>query len=146
MANERTQHYGNHAQYTPLFHFFASPLAIAYLVWAIMRAMRLRDAESHFDLLGAVALVGIVFSARLMALKVQDRVIRLEQRLRLSRILPADLQPHVLDIRPGHLVALRFASDEEVPELVRAVIADPSITPNAIKQRVRNWQADFFRA
>jgi len=146
MSSERTQHFGNHAQFTPIFHFFASPLSLAYLVWAITRAMKLRDVESHFELLGAVALVGLVFASRLMALKVQDRVIRLEQRLRLLRILPADLQPHVLNIRASHLVALRFASDEEVADLVRAVVADPSITSKAIKQRIKNWQADFFRA
>ncbi len=146
MATERTQHFGNHTQWTPLFHFAASPLSIAYFVWSVRRLVAAPSADTAFVLVGATALMTGVFVARLMALKVQDRVIRLEERMRLTRILPADLQPHIQGIRAGHLVALRFASDAEVPELVRAIVKDPSIKPKELKQRVKNWQADFFRA
>jgi hypothetical protein len=97
-------------------------------------------------LVGALALVGAIAMLRLSALRVQDRVIRLEERLRLGRLLPTDLQPRIEEIRPSHLIALRFASDAEVTDLVRRVLADPSIKPKAIKQQIKNWKADYFRA
>ncbi len=146
MVTERTQHFGNHTQWTPLFHFAASPLSIVYFAWAIRRLVATPNADTAFVAVGATALMTGVFVSRLMALKVQDRVIRLEERMRLTRILPADLQAHIPGIRAGHLVALRFASDAETPELVRAIVKDPSIKPKEIKQRIKNWQSDFFRA
>ncbi len=145
MASDRTQHYGNHTHFTPLYHFFAAPLGIVYLIWAVRRAMSLRDMESHFDLLGAVVLCAAIAVSRTMSLRVQDRLIRMEERTRLARVLPADLQPHIARLRVGHLVALRFASETEVADLVRAIIADPSITPKEIKQRVKDWQGDYLR-
>ena len=146
MATERTQNFGNHTQWTPIFHFAASPLALVYFVWSIWRLVLAPNADTAYMVVGATALVTGVFAARLMALKVQDRVIRLEERIRLARVLPADLQQHINGIRAGHLVALRFASDSELPELVRTILKDPAIKPNELKQRVKNWQADFFRA
>lgn len=146
MATERTQHFGNHTQWTPLFHFAASPLSMVYFVWSIRRLIVNPNTDSVYAAVGATALMTGVFVSRLMSLKVQDRVIRLEERLRLTRVLPADLQPHILGIRAGHLVALRFASDAELPELVRAIVKDPTIKPKELKQRVKNWQPDFFRA
>ncbi|HYW31811.1 MAG TPA: DUF6526 family protein [Gemmatimonas sp.] len=146
MSTERPQNFANHTQWTPGFHFFASPLAIIYLVWAIQRLVAAPGADRAFTVVGALALFAGVAMSRLMALKVQDRVIRLEERLRLATILPADLQPHIGSIRAGHLVALRFASDAEVPALVREIIANPAIAPKEIKGKVKVWRADWFRA
>jgi hypothetical protein len=143
--SERTQSAASHAQWTPGYHFFASPLAVIYLIWAIKRAMTLRDMESHFILVGAFALVGTVAMLRLGTVRVQDRIIRLEERLRLARILPADLQPRIEEIRVSHLIALRFASDGEVTELVRKVLANPDIKPKEIKGMIKQWRSDFFR-
>ncbi len=146
MSTERTQNFANHTQWTPGFHFFASPLAFIYLIWAIQRLIAAPGADTAFTVIGALALFGGIAMSRLMALKVQDRVIRLEERLRLAAILPADLQQHIGGIRAGHLVALRFASDAEVPGLVREILANPAITPKEIKGKVKTWRADWFRA
>jgi hypothetical protein len=88
----------------------------------------------------------VLLAARLMALKVQDRVIRLEERLRLARVLPADLQGSIETLRTGHLVALRFAPDDEVVELVRQVVAGKLNNQKEIKMAVRNWRPDYLRA
>lgn len=141
-----TQSFANHAQYTPGYHFFTSPLGLIFLVWTIKRTIDNPNADTVYMLVGALALVGAITMLRLSALRVQDRVIRLEERLRLGRLLPADLVPRIEEIRPSHLIALRFASDAEVTDLVRKVLADPSIKPKAIKQQIKNWKADYFRA
>ena len=146
MTPERTQNLANHTQWTPAYHFFTVPLGIVYLVWAARRVVASGSADNWFILVGALALVGATAVSRLSALKVQDRVIRLEERLRLTAILPVDLQPQVGRLRASHLVALRFASDEEVPALVREIVANPSITPKEIKGRIRQWRGDWFRA
>ena len=146
MAEQRTQNFGNHAQFTPAYHYFTAPLGLAYLVWAIWRLIAAPGADSAFALVGALALFGAIAVSRTQALKVQDRVIRLEERLRLARLLPVELHPHIGSFTPSQLVALRFASDQETPGLVREIIANPSLKSKDIKQRVANWQADWFRA
>lgn len=146
MATERTQTISNHTQWTPAYHFFTVPLGIVYLVWAIRRVMADGTNDNWFMLVGALGLVGAISVSRLQALKVQDRIIRLEERLRLAALLPADLQPHIGRLRASHLIALRFASDAEVPGLVREIVANPEISPKEIKQRVKTWRGDWFRA
>jgi hypothetical protein len=110
------QSFANHAQLTPLYHFFTSPLALIFLVWSLTRFFKNPGYDTMYVLVGALAMFGVVSVARLSPLKAQDRVIRLEERLRLTRILPADLQSRVDEIRPSQLIALRFASDAEVAE------------------------------
>jgi hypothetical protein len=145
MSDKAPQNYANHAQMVAGYHYVTSPLAFAYLLWSIWRAFTLRDAESHFDLLGAAALFGAVAFTRLFPLKAQDRVIRLEEQLRLGRLLPADLASRVHELRPRQLIALRFASDAEVVDLVRDVLAGSLTEPKQIKQRIKHWRADTFR-
>lgn len=139
------QSYANHARLVPGFHFVTAPLLLVYLVWSVWRALSLRDAESHFDLVGAFALFGVYAYTRLFPLKAQDRIIRLEERLRLTRLLPADLQPRIDTIAPRQLIALRFASDAEVEGLVRQVLAGTLTEPKAIKQAIREWRPDYLR-
>ena len=146
MVEPRVQNFGNHAQFTPAYHFFTAPLGVVYFVWAVWRLVAAPGADTAFALVGAVALLGAIGVSRTQALKVQDRVIRLEERLRLARVLPVDLHHHIGALTPSQLVALRFASDEEAPLLVREITANPSIRAKEIKQRVKNWQADWFRA
>lgn len=129
----------------PGFHYVATPLALIYLVWSLYRAWTLRDAESHYDLIGALALFGALLYSRVFALKAQDRVIRLEEQLRLTRVLPADLAARVHELRPRQLIALRFAGDDEVAALTRDVLAGSLTEPKQIKQRITNWRADHFR-
>jgi hypothetical protein len=142
---ETKQTFENHHQFTPWYHYLTAPMSMAYLGWSLVRLMREPSADTGYALIGALAIFGLTSVSRLSPLKVQDRVIRLEMRLRLAQLLPADLQSRIMEITPRHLVALRFASDAELPELVRAVLANPSMTGKEIKQRIRDWQADYFR-
>lgn len=139
------QSFERHAQYTPPYHFFTSPLGFVFFGWSLQRLIVNPGVDTAYFLVGSLALLGAILMLRLSALRVQDRLIRLEERLRLGRILPADLQPHIGSIRTAHLIALRFASDEEVADLVRKVVTDPSIKPKDIKRQVRSWRADYFR-
>jgi hypothetical protein len=97
-------------------------------------------------LLVAVALLLLAFNARIFALKVQDRMIRLEMQLRLKQLLPAELQPGIQEFTVGQLVSLRFASDAELPDLARKVLEGKLIDRKTVKKLIRNWQPDFLRA
>jgi hypothetical protein len=88
----------------------------------------------------------LLFLARLMALSVQDRVIRLEEQMRMRELLPADLTPRINEFTVKQLVGLRFASDAELPELARQVLDGKLVEQKAIKQAVKNWRADHQRA
>lgn len=94
----------------------------------------------------AFAFVGTALYARLFALTVQDRVIRLEMRLRLERLLPADLKSRIPELSPDQFVSLRFAGDAELPALVREVLDKNLTDRKQIKQKIRDWQADHLRA
>ena len=141
-----SQSFEKHAQYTPGYHYFTSPLGIIFVIWSIQRLIANPGIDTAYMLVGALALFGAIAMLRLSSLRVQDRIIRLEERLRLARILPTDLQAQIESLRPSHLIALRFASDAEVTDLVRKVLADPTIKPKEIKRQVRSWRADYFRA
>jgi hypothetical protein len=96
-------------------------------------------------LLAAALLLGF-FYARIFALRVQDRIIRLEEQLRCQRLLPADLQPRIAEFAAGQLIALRFASDAELPALARKVLDEKLTERKAIKQLIKNWKPDYLRA
>ena len=145
MATDNTQSLSNHAQMVPFYHYVTSPLGLIYVVWSIMRLVQTPGADTAYAMVGALALFGAIAFARLSPLKAQDRIIRLEERLRLARILPADLQPRIEELRPAHLIAIRFASDAEVPTLVRAALANPALTGKEIKSQIKEWRADRFR-
>ena len=113
--------------------------------WSIYRLIHALSVGRVIGLLVALALLVLAFTAR-MALTVQDRVIRLEMRLRLLQVLPAELRARVPEFSTGQLVALRFASDAELPELARKVLQENLNDRNAIKKLIRNWQPDFLRA
>jgi len=140
------QSFANHAQYTPLYHFVAQPLGLVFLIWSIQRVIQNPSVDTAYMMVGALAVTAAILVARAQVLRTQDRLIRLEERLRLTRVLPADLHPRIGELRASHLIALRFASDEEVPDLVRMVLANPSLRQKEIKQKVRQWRADHFRA
>jgi Family of unknown function (DUF6526) len=143
------QNYANHAKYVPGFHFLTLGILTINLIWSLFRLFWGLPGTPFFDRLlnvaVAVALGLLAWYIRIFPLKAQDRVIRLEERLRLERLLPADLKPRIGDLRASQLIALRFASDEELPELARAVLAGEATSPDEIKKRVRTWRADHFR-
>jgi len=145
MAQEQSM--ANHARFFPLFHFFVAPIMLMNLIDAIVRLWRGGWSWDNIErvLLG-LGLVGGLLAARLMALTVQDRVIRLEERLRLERLLPADLKGRVGEFTTGQLVSLRFASDAELPGLARKVLEEKIQERKAIKQMVKSWRADYLRA
>lgn len=140
------QSYASHTQLTPYYHFFTSPLTLVFLIWTIVRFVKNPGADTGYFLVGALALAGVVAVSRLSPLRVQDRLIRLEEQMRYQRVLSAELAARATaSLRPRHYIALRFASDAELPALVEQVLANPAVTPKEIKQQIRNWKADTFR-
>lgn len=140
------QNYSNHRKSVPLFHFFALPILLINFLYA---GYGLRNGFTAGRIIGAataLALIITAFAARVFALKVQDRVIRLEMRLRLREVLPADMQGKILSLSPKQLVGLRFAGDAELPSLVSQVLKDNITSADAIKKMVTDWQADDLRA
>ena len=141
------QNFANHTKIFPPFHFFVVPVLFinlgVQLYW--MKAFWF-SYTGIFGVLMALALIVGFFSARLFALSVQDRVIRLEERLRYQRLLPADLQARIDEFTVAQLVSLRFASDAELPTLARKVLDEKLNERKAIKQLVKNWKPDYLRA
>jgi hypothetical protein len=140
------QNYKNHVRYVPVFHFFVLPMLLINFVWSVRVAKHDFSADTVIASLTALALILAALYGRMFALAVQNRVIRLEMRLRLQELLPADLRGRILEFRPGQLVALRFASDAELPGLARKVLDEKLIDQKAIKLLIRDWQPDFLRA
>jgi hypothetical protein len=143
---EAQQSYKNHAKIIPIYHYFALPVAAANALWLLMRAVTGPSWDTVIAALMGVALVVIFLLGRVFALTVQDRVIRLEMRMRLRDLLPADLQQRLPEFTRNQLVALRFASDAELPTLARRVLDERLDDRKAIKLLVRDWQADHLRA
>ena len=141
-----TQNLQNHAKLVPGFHFFVLPVLLINLIWSIVDMVRGFSVQSARSAVVALALLMLAFTTRIMALTVQDRVIRLEMRLRLQQLLPADLRPRIPEFTVSQLVSLRFAGDAELPDLARKVLQDKVTNRKAIKELVRDWQADFLRA
>ena len=140
------QNYANHAKLDPKFHFVLfGILAINFLltVWrAIMLPFGILDRLWMVVMAGGFILM--FFIIRIYPLKVQDRVIRLEERLRMMSILPETLRPRIWDLKESQLVALRFASDAELPDLVEKTLAN-NLDSKAIKQAIQVWRPDYFR-
>lgn len=146
MAETVPQTYQNHARFVPLFHFVAFGILVVNLIWQLYSMIRFFSLGSVIGVLLASALCLLAWYTRIFALTVQDRIIRLEERLRLARLLPADLQGRIDELSVGQLCALRFASDEEVAELTRQVLADNLRSRDQIKKKIRSWRADHLRA
>lgn len=141
------QNYSNHVKFFPPFHFIAGPILLANLIWSFFRLKHDNySAYSIFQVFVAFALVVTLVVARLMALKVQDRVIRLEERLRYQRLLPSDLQSRIDDFTVNQFVSLRFASDAELPALARKVLDEKINDRKTIKQLIKVWRPDYLRA
>jgi hypothetical protein len=140
------QNFENHARFVPVFHFFVAPVFLLNVVWSIVRVVRNFSVGTIMALLVAIALFLLAFTARIFALTVQDRVIRLEMRLRMQQLLPVDLRGRIPEYTVDQLVALRFASDVELPALARRVLDEKLTNRKAIKRMVQDWQADLLRA
>jgi hypothetical protein len=141
------QSFESHAKWVPPFHFFVLPVLLINLgfsiYWCVTTWFTIHGVLSV--LLAAALFVGMVM-ARVMAMKVQDRVIRLEERLRFERLLPADLHARIGEFTIEQMVALRFASNAELPELARKVLQEKLNDRKAIKRMIKTWRPDLARA
>ena len=141
---EPSQSYANHTQRQPLYLAVYAIFA-ADLVWTIRAAIQAPSWTTILGVLTALALIVLAFYARIFALTVQDRLIRLEMRLRLRELLPAALHSRITEFSKGQLVAMRFASDAELPAIAEQVLRDKIEDRKVIKQMIKDWQADFLR-
>ena len=145
------QNFSNHTKFVPAFHFFLAPVLIINLVGHIYMVFKtpmntpMEIFHGVFGVLLAAAFLTMAFLARIFALGVQDRVIRLEERMRYERLLPEDLKPRIGEFSIAQLVSLRFASDAELPALARKVLDGKVNDRKAIKRMVQNWRADYQR-
>ena len=146
MAQEKTQKFENHNRVVPPYHMFAMPVFMINLIWRLVQLRYGITFASIMNVLLAAAFIVLVLYARLFSLTVQDRVIRLEMRLRLERILSADLRSRISEFTVPQLISLRFASDQELPLLARQVLDEKLSDRKTIKRRIKGWQADFLRA
>ena len=146
MAEESVQSFKNHTKLVPLFHFVTLPILLVNSLWTIVQAVSRPGGDTIMAALVGVALILLALLARTFAIRVQDRVIRLEMRLRLRELLPPDLVPRIGELRPRQLIALRFAGDRELPALVRRVLDERLQDTKAIKQMITDWQGDHLRA
>lgn len=140
------QNFQNHAKYVPVFHFFVLPMLLLNVGWEIHRVVVALSAGSVKSLLVALALFLAALYGRMFALAVQDRVIRLEMQLRLQGLLPVNLRARIPEFTINQLVALRFASDAELPGLAGTVLTENLQNRKRIKRMIQNWQADNLRA
>ena len=146
MAENVPQTYASHGRYVPGYHFVAAFLVLVNLVFTVVQIFRRPSPTTVVAALAAVTLLLVYWYERAFAISVQDRVIRLEMQLRLQRILPDDLRARIGEITKGQFVALRFASDAELPALVRKVLDEKITDQKQIKMAVKDWQPDYWRA
>jgi len=142
----KPQSFQSHARVLPPYHYVVGPILLLNLMSAVVQLIRGVSWWSVLGVLMGVALIILYLFARLMVLTVQDRVIRLEERLRLAELLPPDLKGRIRELKTKQLVALRFASDAEVAELVREVLTKNITDQKTIKSMVKDWRADHLRA
>jgi hypothetical protein len=145
MSSQTPQSFKNHARIVPLYHGFGSLLFVVNVVWWAYRCLTAFSADTLMLLLLALAILTLHVYARVFALTVQDRVIRLEMKLRMRELLPADLARRFDEFTVKQLVALRFASDGELPALAAKVLDERVGDQKRIKQMIKDWQGDYLR-
>jgi hypothetical protein len=139
-----SQNFQNHARLHPIFHLVLVPVFFINVVVAIIMLVRAPGWLTAWGLIMALALVVFLTLARMYPLKVQDRVIRLEERLRLVTLLPDPLRAQISDLSEKQLIALRFASDKEIPVLVQRTLSE-RLKNKEIKKAIAEWRADTWR-
>jgi hypothetical protein len=144
MAETVPQNFRNHRRFDPWYHYFGAPVLVVAFFVQLWQAIKAPSGWTIWATVVAAALVVLALKARTFALKVQDRVIRLEERQRLGVLLSEPLRSRIGSLTEQQLIGLRFASDGEVAGLVQAAL-DENLSGEAIKKRITNWRADFFR-
>ena len=140
------QTYENHARYFWLFHFVVFPLLTLNLIYQAVRLYQEPSVDRAVFTILSVVFIAMILAARAQVLKVQDRIIRLEERLRYREVLPEDLLSRVSELSLGQMIALRFADDDELSELFRRACDGELATTKDIKLAVKKWRADHLRA
>lgn len=146
MADNQKQTYANHVRRTPLYYNLAGLILTINILWSGYRLFGAPSIDTAVAFLTALAILIAAFAARTQTLTVQNRVIRLEQRLRFRELLPADLAARAAELPIAQVIALRFASDAEVPSLVNEVLSGRLKDAKSIKEKVQDWQGDYLRA
>lgn len=139
------QTYQNHVRWYPIVHFVLTPILLFNLIWQSVRLYQEPNWDRAESVLMAIAFIILSISARLQALKAQDRVIRLEETLRYKELLPKDLAEKAVNLRTSQMIALRFASDEELPNLVERTLNGEFQSTKEIKLAIKNWRGDYLR-
>ena len=138
------QDFAHHTRWDPAFHFFVLPVFAITIITTIVHLIRRPGIHSAWLVIVSLALLLAAFKIRLYALKVQDRVIRLEERLRLATLIDPALRNRVPDLTESQLVALRFASDAEARELASRALNE-KLAAHDIKKSIQNWRPDNWR-
>ncbi|HXM48575.1 MAG TPA: DUF6526 family protein [Pyrinomonadaceae bacterium] len=144
MANT-PQTFANHTRWQPPFHFFIAPVMLINVIWSVVQFIKAPGRNSGWWIVVSVALLVLAFLVRANSLKVQDRLIRLEEKLRYQQILSAPICQQASGLNMGQIIALRFAGDDELEELVDAVLAGKLAKAGDIKRAIKGWRADMFR-
>jgi hypothetical protein len=137
----------NHTRFYPPFHFFVLPMLLLNFIFSIYVTIHEWPRYEHTHIwwiIMSVVFFVVAGIAREGALTVQDRIIRLEERLRFAALLPAEDRAHIDELSIKQLIALRFASDAELPALVRKTFTQ-NLEPKAIKESIVNWRSDYKR-
>jgi len=138
------QTYATHRRYEPLQHFVLTPILLVTWIATIWQAIKYPSLHSVWVAILGFAILMVAIQVRVYALKVQDRLIRLEETLRMERILPDDLKGRISELTPKQIVGLRFAADAELAHRVREAL-DEHLDGEAIKKRIQVWRPDTFR-
>lgn len=144
MAEKKPQTLANHGRLDPFYHFFVLPVLLGNFLVCIVHDYREPRHFNEWLILMSIVLLLLALKVRTYALKVQDRVIRLEERLRLATLLPEPLRARISEVTEGQLIALRFASDAEIPALVDKTLRE-GLAPKDIKKSIQSWRPDYWR-
>ena len=142
---DQTQTLGTHRRWVPAWHFFALPVLLINVFVVAVNFIRDPRLINGWAVLVAIAFFLGILLSRTMPLRAQDRIIRLEERVRLDRVLPADLRGRIGDLTADQFIGLRFAPDEEVPDLTRRALGGELKTRADIKRAIRSWRPDHMR-
>jgi hypothetical protein len=144
MMENQPQSLANHAMYDPKYHFVLAPIALLNVFFTLYQMVRGFSLGSLWTFIMSIGFMAAVLCIRGFPLGVQNRVIRLEERIRLSQLLPEPLRSRIGDLTTDQLIGLRFASDGELPGLVKRAL-DEKLSRKAIKQEIKQWRPDYER-
>ena len=144
MSQSKPQNLKNHVRWDPPYHMILGLVLLANLVYAVVHLWRQRNISSEWYLVLSVIAFIPFFKLRMYSLKVQDRVIRLEERLRLQALAPAEWHAQIYKLTEDQLIGLRFAADDEIVELAKQAL-EQNLDRKQIKERIKSWRADNWR-